>query len=119
MVTEREQERRANRYELAKRLGILFIAVAVTILLGLTFAGVNILVGLAKDNHQTLTTIKDCTQPTGKCYRNGQARTRSAVANINKVVILAAACASQHPGQTVGEVQSCVIDRLAKQKGLK
>lgn len=117
MVTERELERRTNRYELAKRVGILFTAVVVTILLGLTFAGVNILVGLARDNHQTLTTIEDCTQPSGHCYQSGRKATADAVANINRVVILAAACASQHRGESVAEIQACVIDRLAQQKG--
>lgn len=64
-------------------------------------------------NHQTLHAIKDCTRPDGRCYQRGQRRTARAVSSINRVVILAAACASQEPGQSVARIQACVIDRLA------
>jgi hypothetical protein len=60
--------------------------------------------------------IKSCTTPGEKCYDAGQKRTGHAVANINRVVILAAACAVGQHG-TVAEIQNaiqtCVIDRLA------
>lgn len=62
--------------------------------------------------------ILDCTDPEGKCYQDSQERTAKAVGDINKVVVLAAACSVGLPdGLTVAErqdeIQSCVIDRLA------
>lgn len=65
------------------------------------------------NSDETLQVVKDCTQPTGQCFKDGQARTAEAVSSINQVVILAAACASQEHGQTVATIQQCVIDRLA------
>jgi hypothetical protein len=67
-------------------------------------------------NHQTLHAIKSCTKPDGRCYKRGQKQTARAVSNINRVVILAAACASQEPGQSVARIQACVINRLAAGK---
>ncbi len=37
---------------------------------------------LGAQTRGAITTIKDCTQPEGKCYRDGQARTGAAVAEI-------------------------------------
>lgn len=70
------------------------------------------------NNRTLLATIQDCTQPTGDCYRRGQQQTASAVSSINRVVILAAACASGLPGGLTVEarqnaIQACVIDRLS------
>lgn len=64
--------------------------------------------------------IKDCTTPEGDCYKRAQERTADAVGDINRVVIMAAACASGLPaGLSVDErqteIQACVIDRLARQ----
>lgn len=63
--------------------------------------------------------ILDCTDPTGTCYHNSQKRTAEAVGNINRVVVLAAACSvGLSPQLSVAErqsqIQSCVIDRLAR-----
>ena len=63
--------------------------------------------------------VLDCTSPEGQCFKDGQKRTASAVGDINRVVILAAACASALPGElTVDErqveIQACVIDRLSQ-----
>jgi hypothetical protein len=68
------------------------------------------------NSDQVLKVIKDCTQPSGECYQRAQDRTAAAVSSINQVVILAAACAGQRPGQTVVEIQNCVINRLADHK---
>lgn len=74
--------------------------------------------GLTRETHSTTDLIKSCVEPTGKCYLRGQRKTAGAVASINRVVILAAACAVGRTG-TVAEVQSqiqaCVIDGLARQ----
>ena len=69
-------------------------------------------------SHAALNAIKDCTQPSGQCYQRSQKATGDAVSNINRVIILAAACASGlHPGMTVDQrqsaIQQCVIERLA------
>lgn len=76
---------------------------------------------LTQDTHTTADLIKSCVEPSGDCFRQGQRRTASAVADINRVVILAAACASGlPPGMSVSDrqahIQTCVIDRLAVQK---
>ena len=62
--------------------------------------------------------ILDCTDPQGECYQDSQARTAKAVGDINKVVVLAAACSVGLSDRlTVAErqdaIQTCVIDRLA------
>lgn len=64
-------------------------------------------------NDETLALIKDCTQPDGECFKRGQRRTAAAVGDINRVVILAASCASGPVKKSVEEIQSCVIARLA------
>lgn len=63
--------------------------------------------------------VLDCTEPKGQCFQDGQARTADAVANINQVIILASACAvgldsDLSVEDRQGEIQACVIDRLAK-----
>lgn len=72
-----------------------------------------------KDIKTLATTIQDCTSPDGECYKRGQRRTAAAVGDINRVVILAAACSvGLSPDVTVverqAEIQSCVLDRLAR-----
>jgi hypothetical protein len=69
------------------------------------------------NNRVLLNTIRDCTQPTGECYRAGQKRTGDAVATINRVVILAAACAAVTTGtepQVEARIHACVIDRMRR-----
>lgn len=63
-------------------------------------------------------TINGCVDPDGSCYKQGQRRTAGAVADINRVVILAAACSvGLSPDMAVVErqaaIQSCVLERLA------
>jgi hypothetical protein len=63
--------------------------------------------------------IKSCTTPGQPCYARGQSQTADAVGNINRVVILAAACAVGKHGtspQIEAQIQSCVIDGLAAEK---
>jgi hypothetical protein len=62
--------------------------------------------------------ILDCTDPNGQCFKDSQERTAKAVGDINRVIVLAAACsAGLDPNLTVDQRQTqiseCVIDRLA------
>jgi hypothetical protein len=69
-----------------------------------------------QENQQLLQTIRSCTTPGEPCFQAAQKRTGDAVANINRVVILAAACAVGKTGTVVEiqtAIQSCVIQRLA------
>lgn len=70
-------------------------------------------------SQRTLRLVEDCTTPGGVCYERSKKQTGDAVADINRVVILAAACSVGLPRDlTVGErqtrIQSCVIERLAQ-----
>jgi hypothetical protein len=62
---------------------------------------------------ETLKLIRDCTEPNGDCYARGQQRTADAVAQINRVIILANACAELPEVETFEEVRSCVLQGLA------
>jgi hypothetical protein len=67
---------------------------------------------------RTADTIASCTTPGQPCYERAQKQTGQAVANINRVVILAAACAVGKTGTTAQietQIQACVIDGLARQ----
>lgn len=66
----------------------------------------------------TLQLIQSCTTPGEKCYEDAQARTAKAVGDINRVVVLAAACSvGLDPQLEVparqSAIQACVIDRLS------
>ena len=74
--------------------------------------------GTLEATQQTLDAVNDCTQPAGECFKRGQSQTAKAVGDINRVVVLAAACSvgldqrlSVEERQSV--ISSCVIDRLA------
>ena len=73
--------------------------------------------------------ILDCTdagdkttgRPPGKCYIQNQKSTAEAIGNINRVAVLAAACAAGLPEglsdqQRVVRVQTCLINQLATEK---
>lgn len=66
-----------------------------------------------KGNVSTVQLIRDCTTPGRRCYERSQKTTGDAVASINRVSVYAAACADRPRRQTVEQIQSCVIDRLA------
>lgn len=74
-----------------------------------------------KSSDATLDAVRSCTTPGRKCFEAGKQQTAGAVANINRVVILAAACSvGLDPHMRVADrqdaIQSCVIDRLARQR---
>ena len=76
----------------------------------------------AKSAQDTADDIHSCVTPGLPCFQRAQRRTAGAVASINRVVILAAACAVGKTG-TVSQVQvaiqNCVISRLAEQKATR
>jgi hypothetical protein len=67
-----------------------------------------------KANTETVDIIRDCTRPAGRCFMRGQRQTARAVADINRVTVYAAACASKRPGQTATQIRSCVVRMLAR-----
>lgn len=119
------EERRWRRVILARNLMVLAVVVLVGGLLAVCTYSVVVIretqvtnVKRTANSNRTLAAIEDCTQPAGECFKRGQRRTAGAVADINRVVILAAACSVGLPSDlTVGkrqsEIQQCVIDRLA------
>lgn len=58
-------------------------------------------------------TIKSCTSTDGECAKRNRKQTADLVADINRISIIAAACADQPAQQTVEQIQSCVIAKLA------
>lgn len=110
------QVRRIVLAETATRAFVIFVLVSVVLTLGLLTSLTVQNFHRGKDNRDTLQLIRSCTTPGLACYDRGQARTADAVADINRVVILAAACASQHGTHSVTQIQACVIRGLAEGK---
>jgi hypothetical protein len=66
-------------------------------------------------NSKTLQRIRNCTTPGRPCYERSQQQLAQAVGDVNRVVIVAAACASRTYEQSVDQIQACVLKRLAEQ----
>lgn len=66
-----------------------------------------------QNTNKALRIVQGCTTPGERCYERAQRQTADAVSNINRVVIIAAACASEPGTHSVEEIQACVIARLA------
>lgn len=72
----------------------------------------------ASDARVTANAVRSCVTPGMPCFDRAQRRTAGAVANINRVVILAAACAVGVPptlsvADRQSAIQTCVIERLS------
>lgn len=67
-------------------------------------------------NDETLRIIKGCTTPGMRCYERTQRQTARAVGDVNRVIVLAAACASGSTIRTQVEIQACVLRGLADKK---
>lgn len=65
-----------------------------------------------KTNRDTFTTIEDCTTPGRSCFEDAMKRQRAAIEDVNRVSIVAAACADRDDTQTVREIQACVLAAL-------
>ncbi len=72
---------------------------------------------LIASTNRTLKIIRDCTTPGRECYERGQQQLKGAITDINRVSIIAAACASGPREVSVTEIQACVIRRLSAQSG--
>ena len=67
---------------------------------------------LIENTDATLERIQNCTTPGRPCYERGQRQLADAVGNVNRVVVLAAACASGPVTRTEADIQACVVERL-------
>lgn len=75
---------------------------------------------LGKQLAKSADRILDCTDSTGECYKRNERRTAQVVGDLNRVIVLAAACSvGLDPNFTVDQrqiaIQGCVLDRLARQ----
>ena len=66
-------------------------------------------------NQRLIEQVESCTTPTGKCYRDNRNRTNTVVMDINRVSILAAACADRDDTQTAAQIRKCVLDQLERE----
>lgn len=62
----------------------------------------------------TYNLLVDCTQKGGTCFKKNQKTTDGLVHDINKVAIYTAACADRPRNQTIIEIQTCVLKRIAE-----
>jgi hypothetical protein len=75
------------------------------------------LVKISQSNEALNKVMLDCTQPTGKCFKDGQARTGVAIQNINEVTIAASYCAKTVPqDSSIAVLRNCIERELAKAK---
>lgn len=127
-----EEIRVLHRADVYKRAALIAIGVLVLYLAIVGTAGVVLIrnqqvrnVGTlqsannaARDARTTADAIHSCVTPGLRCFERAQRQTAGAVASINRVVILAAACAVGKTGteaEIEAQIQACVIDGLARQ----
>jgi hypothetical protein len=68
-------------------------------------------------NKQILDRIVDCTDPSGKCFQEGQSRTKDTINQLNRITLLAAYCSNKTPPYaTVAEVRKCIVTGLTGQQ---
>lgn len=99
---------------LALSLGILTVMVLATLLQ--TYLLAEEIRDSQQTNSQIIDTIKDCTQPKGDCYREGQRRTNSAVVAISEATsqaaVYAAYCVKQVSNESVAQIERCVNEQF-------
>lgn len=127
-----EQAYRVARSEFVNRLFVIVLLVFVVLSLGIqTVLAVQdsrrieqndeiqqFIKDQAIENGALSRTVRDCVTPGGECFERGQEQTADAVGDINRVAVIAAACATSLPEgisqqRRVFLTQSCVIQRLA------
>lgn len=105
-----EDERRLEwRVIFARRVVVAALSLYLLCTLALTaYTVVTIRVNQV-DGRAVLDRVKSCTTPGRKCFDDGQRRTANAVGDITQASIYASYCAAREPGQTVAEIQACVM----------
>lgn len=76
-----------------------------------------------KVNASTNRAVLDCTQPEGKCAKEGARRTGEAVSNIGQLSVYASACAADIDGempvrQRAKLIEQCVTELLESRPGV-
>lgn len=59
---------------------------------------------------QNTATIKDCTDPTGKCYQENASHTALLIAQLEAATFVAVECADQYDGRAA--IDTCITTRL-------
>lgn len=120
MVTEAVAHAKVARAEKVKRVLIVatFVLVLALLLLIVSLTGQvrnTQLEGTptGKKLLQSAETIEDCTQANGECYERNLQRSAEVIGDLNRVIVIAASCASGPDEKTVQRIQECVINRLA------
>ncbi|HYJ33822.1 MAG TPA: hypothetical protein VE326_11435 [Candidatus Binatia bacterium] len=76
---------------------------------------------IASQTRETNARIADCTTATGTCYRQGAARTGSAIAAILRAQIALGECSRLYPGESGpdfdNKLRDCVYQRIATDPG--
>lgn len=62
---------------------------------------------------ESLRVLKDCTEPKGKCYQEGQKAQGQAIGTLTASQVAAVACADGPDTQSFAEIQACVARTLA------
>lgn len=120
------QEERLLRRTTLLRRSMVFLAIA-SVLVCLTTVAITVLAirdsqkgsaEVLKQTERTARLVASCVHPGRKCYEDAQRRTGDAISNINRVAILAAACAASvdvaDQDARIQETTDCVLQRLAK-----
>lgn len=102
--------------EKRKRAAWFIIGTLIALLALLTLYAIFSTRELAERNTDVLDTVRSCTTPGRECFEDSRRRTAQVVSDINRVSLLAAACADRPRQQTVEQIQSCVIAKLAEQQ---
>lgn len=61
--------------------------------------------------------LLDCTQPTGHCFKQGQARTSQFIIDLKHSIALQLACQDKLGVDTVSTIEVCVRQALEKERG--
>jgi hypothetical protein len=133
-LSDRDLQRKVVRASIATRVFILFVGISLSIILMFTTYTVHQIrsqqvqsrgtllsaTAAAEAARETAESIHSCVTPGESCYERSQRQQAGAVADINRVVILAAACAVDLPDnlpilQRQTQIQACVINGLARE----
>jgi len=103
-------------YDITKFILIAVTTVSTMIILSVLLLGVAKLQAVAANTNTTSKTLLDCTNPKGKCYKEGNARSAQAIGSINRVSIYAAYCAKIPANVTAKQIETCINAELQKEQ---